>query len=133
MRTTRDGRRCRGTAALEFAIVCGVFLPLAIGTVEVGLVLWTWNGLQTAAELTARCAAIGSPDCPDPRQFAVNTAESWTVSAISTVQDVVVTTSSGCNGAPGGFTSVTISSTYWAGLPGFFPAASISATACYPG
>ncbi len=127
--------RCRGTAALEFAIVCGVFLPLAIGIVEVGLVLWTKAALQTAAELAARCGAIKSPDCPnvtDTQQFAVSTAQGWTVSGISDVSNVAVATNGGCNGAPGSFESVTISSTYWTGLPAFFPAASISATACYP-
>ena len=51
----------RGAAALEFALVMLAFLPLCLGTMEAGLLLWAHNALQTSANLTARCVAISSP------------------------------------------------------------------------
>jgi Flp pilus assembly protein TadG len=61
-------RERNGATALEFALVAGVFIPLSLGILDTGLLMWTKGTLQTTAALTARCAAIASPDCTDARQ-----------------------------------------------------------------
>lgn len=121
----------RGVAALEFAIVGVAFVMLLLGTIQIGLLWWTKNGLQTAAMLTARCAALGS--CSDPKAFAVSTAGKFTLP--NAVSSVSVGTSSYCNATKGykQFTTVTLTSTVWADLLiSALAGPSIQATACYP-
>jgi Flp pilus assembly protein TadG len=48
----------RGVAAVEFALVCGVFFTLLLGVVEMGRLLWTWNAATEATRLGARVAAV---------------------------------------------------------------------------
>jgi Flp pilus assembly protein TadG len=124
----------RGVAALEFALVASGFLMLLLGSIEIGLLWWTENGLQATAALTARCAALGS--CADPKAFAVSTASGWTLPNAITNADVIVTAASTCHGSSGGysqFTLVTITSTVWSGiLIAPLSGASLKATACYP-
>lgn len=121
----------RGVAALEFAIVGVAFVMLLLGTIQVGLLWWTKNGLETAAMLTARCAALGS--CSDPAAFAKSTASKFTLP--NAVSAVSVATSSHCNAVTGysHFTTVTLTSTVWAdSLISVLAGSSIQAIACYP-
>jgi Flp pilus assembly protein TadG len=117
---TRSGNRRRGrsgSTALEFAIIASVFLPMCIGIVEGGLLLWTYGALQTTAALTARRAAIASPDCPAVPAYAVTTAGKWVFPGIIANANVVSTTTciSHVN-----YQQVTITCNYWAG--GLLPA-----------
>jgi Flp pilus assembly protein TadG len=123
-----------GAAALEFAIVASIFLLLLTGTIQIGLLWWTENALQTTATLTARCAALNS--C-DPKTFAVSTAGKFTVSNAITASNVSVSPASSCNGSTTGyshFTLVTITSSVWANslISPLAGAAIIKASACYP-
>jgi Flp pilus assembly pilin Flp len=108
----RDGR---GATALEFAVVAGIFLPICLGILDAGLLLWTKGALQTTAALTARCAAIASPACTDIQQFAVTTAGSWVFPGIISKVDVNPAPSTVCI-ANVPFTMVTITTQYWAGM-----------------
>lgn len=124
----------RGVAAVEFALVASGFLMLLLGSIEIGLLWWTRNGLQVTASLTARCAALGS--CADPKAFAVSTAARWTLPNAISAADVTVTTASTCQGAAGGYSQfalVTITSEVWKGLliaP--LSGANLKVMACYP-
>jgi Flp pilus assembly protein TadG len=124
---------------VEFAIIAGVMLPMLFGIVDLGLLMWTHNALQSAAALTARCVAIGSSLCSaSPAQFAVTTAGQWIVPGIINAGQVTINTAAtSCNGAAGSlgpFVTVAIVSSYWASsvLPPPFAATTVRVTACFP-
>jgi Flp pilus assembly protein TadG len=135
----RLGGERRGSTAVEFAIIAGVMLPLLFGTVDLGLLMWTLNALQSTAALTARCVAIGSSLCSaGPAQFAVAAAGQWIVpNIISAGQVTINTAATSCNGAAGSlgpFVTVAIVSSYWGFgvLPAPFAATTMQVSACFP-
>ncbi len=103
----------RGTTAVEFGLIASVFVPLCLGILDTGLLMWTKAALQSTAALTARCAAITSPDCTDPRQFAVTTAGKWIFPGIIT--SVNVTAPAVVCLANSQYMKVTITCRFWAG------------------
>lgn len=125
---------CRAATAIEFALCGSLFLLLVIGFFELGLALWMMGALQSAAALTARCAAIGSSDCPDPQQFAVSTAQSWTFWSVISRDEVSVASSSTCNGVAGTFERVTITCPFCAApwLMARFVSLPSTVSECYP-
>jgi len=50
--------RQRGAAAVEFALVCLVFLTLLIGIMEMGRLLFYWNAAAEATRWGARLAVV---------------------------------------------------------------------------
>ena len=125
----------RGTTAVEFALISTVLLPMLFGTIELGMLMWTRNALQSTAELTARCVALGSTQCTDGTSYAVNMASNWIINGIIKDSDVTVTpAATSCNGTTGAFTTVSIKSSFWGGnlLPAPFNASTINVSACYP-
>jgi Flp pilus assembly protein TadG len=124
----------RGAVALEFALVALAFLPLCFGLIELGLGLWTRNSLQSAAEMTARCVAIASPNCRNPTQYAISLATGWISGAALAASGVVVQTGTTCSSAPGTMVKVSLSSQMISntGLPPPLNAVIITAAACYP-
>lgn len=132
-------RDTRGVAALEFALVGGAFLTIILASIEIALLFWTQNALQSAAGETARCVAIGSSACSSPGSYAVGIVNKWMFPGVISSANVASTTSSTCNGAsgtPNGFQQVTITSSYFTGwLPSLasqFANKTITASACYP-
>ncbi len=123
----------RGATALEFALVAGVFLPLCLAIFDAGLLLWTKGALQSTASLTARCAAIASPDCADAQQYAVTTAGNWIFPGIITKVDVSPAPSIVCL-AGASFMKVTITCQFWAGalLPPPFNGKTLTSVAYFP-
>jgi Flp pilus assembly protein TadG len=118
--------------ALEFAMTAGIFLILVMGAIDLGILMWTKNGLQITAAMTARCAALGS--CSDPASYATTMANGWVVSGAVT-QTYVQYTTSQCYSSLGNynkFAMVTISSPYWAGLPPPLSNITLQVSACYP-
>ncbi|MBB2203304.1 TadE/TadG family type IV pilus assembly protein [Gluconacetobacter tumulisoli] len=131
----RGLRRClhgrKGAAAFEFAIVASVFIALILGMIELGLLWWTRNALQLAAELTARCDALGS--CADPSGFAAAQAGQWGLTGA--VSHISITIPGQCHGittASGKFVMVQMESGYWADLPPPFSGMTLQVSACYP-
>lgn len=58
-RMARFGKRQRGVAAVEFALVAAlVFFSLLIGIMEMGRVLFYWNTTVEATRLGARIAVV---------------------------------------------------------------------------
>ena len=125
----------RGTTAVEFALISTVLLPMLFGTIELGMVMWTRNVLQSTAELTARCVSLGSTQCTNAPSYAVAMANNWILSGIIATSDVTVkAAATSCNGNVGSFSTVAISSSFWGGnlLPAPFNASTINVSACYP-
>jgi len=123
----------QATTTVEFALVGGMMMLTTFGTLDLGLLLWTQNALQSTAALAARCAAIASPLCPDVPNYAVSMANGWTMPGIIAANNVTVASVGTCNGATGTFQKVTITSSFWANiLPPPFPNQTLTATACYP-
>lgn len=123
----------RGSTAVEFALIAGVFFPLCLAILDAGLLLWTRGALQSTASLTARCAAISSAACTNVQQYAVTTAGNWVFPGIIAVSDVSPAPAIVCiAGAP--YMMVTITSKYWAGsvLPPPFNGETLTAVAYAP-
>ena len=58
MRTGRHGRRARGVAAVEFALISALFFTSLFGVLEMGRMLWIWNAAVEATRLGARMAVV---------------------------------------------------------------------------
>ena len=55
--TIKPARR-RGSATVEFGLMCVVFMPLLFAMFEYGRVLFLWNTLPEVTQRAARAAAI---------------------------------------------------------------------------
>ncbi|GAA4476191.1 TadE/TadG family type IV pilus assembly protein [Gluconacetobacter asukensis] len=123
----------RAAAAVEFAVVAGMFLVMLVGAIELGLQWWTRDCLQMTADLTARCVALGACS-DDPVGFAKGQATDWALpGAVASL--LVDDNASSCHGMGvqgGRFVIVQIRSDFWSGLPFPFFASSLSVSACYP-
>jgi Flp pilus assembly protein TadG len=134
----RRGRRA-GTTSLEFAMCASALILVCFGVMNVGVLLWTHEALQSAAAQTARCAALGSTLCSNAQQYAVDTAAAFTFTGVIATGDVWVqgnTTCASTSGhvTAGKYTVVTIVSHYWSTglLPIPLGNKTLTATACYP-
>jgi Flp pilus assembly protein TadG len=125
---------CRGSVALEFALVASVFFMLLLGIIELGMIMWSRSTLQTVAAQTARCAAIGSSLCGSgATQYAISLAGEWLPSYTITAQDVTVSATTTCYGATGKFDTVTITVPVWTGgLISPIAGGSQTLEACFP-
>ena len=56
---------CRGTTAVEFALVGPVFLLLVVGMIGACLVFFSFASMQYAVEEGARCASVKTAICTD--------------------------------------------------------------------
>ena len=123
----------RGAAALEFALVASIFLPLSLGIFDAGLLLWTKGALQSTAAMTARCAAISSPDCTDARLFAVTTAGNWIFPGVISSINVTPAPAIVCISTVS-YMQVTITCLFWAGsvLPPPLNNKTLTAVAYFP-
>ena len=126
----------RGTTAVEFALIGPVLFLFLFGIVETGLMLWTWQGLETTADDTSRCVAIGSSLCPTPTTYAVQRAAAYGIPSVTTSEVTVVTASTSCGGTPTGTTmvqvTISIPFTSEALMFGTLLPTSLKAVACYP-
>jgi Flp pilus assembly protein TadG len=123
----------RATTTVEFALVGSMMLLMTFGTLDLGMLLWTQNALQSTAALAARCSAISSPLCANVPNYAVTMAGNWVMPGVITAADVDVADVGTCNSAAGTFRQVTITSTFWVNvLPPPFPNQTLTARACYP-
>ena len=131
----RWGRRA-GSASVEFALTCSALFLICLGVLDLGIILWTEEAVQSAAGLTARCVALGATPCTNVKQYAVTTATAQTFNGVVTTANVTYSTKAVCPKSKtpsGSYAVVTITPTYWATrLPGALHGTPISATACSP-
>jgi Flp pilus assembly pilin Flp len=126
-------RNRSGAFAIEFAMIAAVFLPLCLAILDAGLLMWTQGTLQSTASLTARCAALTSPLCTNPQQFAVTTAGNWVFPNVIAVANVTPAPAVVCV-THVSFMKVTITCPYWAGsvLPPPLNGSTLTAVAYFP-
>lgn len=110
-----------------------MFVPLCLGVLEAGVIVWTQGALQSAASLSARCAAIAGADCSSVPQYVVATAESWTYPGVITAGNVTPPPHTTCLGGVL-FMVVTITTSPWAGLrlSSSFNTLTLTSVAYYP-
>ncbi|HEY8573926.1 TadE family protein [Phenylobacterium sp.] len=61
----RLARDIEGATAVEFGLVLPVFVAMMLGLLSVGMLAFSVNSLQFAAEDAARCAAVKTTVCTD--------------------------------------------------------------------
>ncbi len=71
---SRLQRHRSGAAALEFAMAVTPLLLLILGTIEGGLLLWSWQALEGAVIEAGRCAALDAASCQNVATTPANTA-----------------------------------------------------------
>lgn len=133
----------RGSTIPEAAIVLSLLLPMLLGGIEIGLMMWTKGTMQSIAALSARCIATNSSNCTAnatyataalrTQNYALNLANSLVGPAKITTANITVTTSTTCNSGPGQYDVVTISYSDWVGAI-LYPlkGRTDTLTACYP-
>lgn len=130
-----------GSAAVEFALILLPFMLLLFGGFEFGRLIWTRNALQQTAIATARCMGVRQAACvtgtlPDAARsvtFARTRAASFSVAVPAAA---VVATAAGTCANQGGFSRVTISTSFRTIVPLLRPilgaAYPITVVACFP-
>ncbi|HBK06077.1 MAG TPA: hypothetical protein DDZ81_09450 [Acetobacteraceae bacterium] len=136
-------KETRASTIPETAIVLSLLLPMLLGGIEIGLMMWTKGTVQSIAALSARCIATNSANCTAnatyataalrTQNYALNLANSLIGPAKVTADDITVTTATSCNSAPGTYDVVTISYSDWVGAI-LYPdrGRTDTLTACYP-
>ncbi len=133
--------------AVEFALVVPMFLMLVFGTIEFGRLLWTEQALQETAIAAARCVAIAQGTNPSGscasggaysstsyNTYVLNVAAGWGLSLPN--PPPAPSTSANCGGSSGGFSQVTLTSTFNSVAPELVHLNALGVTltgsACYP-
>ena len=132
MRGGGISRDNRATAALEFALVMPVFLLLLLGAIEYGRMIWTWQALQAAAGVTARCVAIGSNACPAADSYAKAVAQAFGIGSPTVLPSQTTTACSGQTGV--NMEQVTLTLAFSSPAAKLLPwlGGTLTASACYP-
>jgi len=142
----RRGRRA-GSSSVEFALIAATLMITCVGSIDLGLLLWSQEVLELAATDTARCIALGASPCANAASYAVAlTTQYGFTGMVTTANNNVWTqthaTCASTNGhvTAGNYAVVTITESYWATyLSAFEPLAVLlggsterTVTACYP-
>jgi Flp pilus assembly protein TadG len=78
--------RCRGSVAVEYALLLPALLLFVLGLMDVGRLLWTYATLSHAVEAAARCATVNTATCGSAaavQTYAVSQA--WGLSVATSV------------------------------------------------
>jgi Flp pilus assembly protein TadG len=119
------GLGCRGTVAIEYALVLSALLIFVFGIMDAGRVLWTRTTLERAAEAAARCAAVNTATCGSAAEiqaYAVTQAFGLTIASTAFTPSTA---------ACGSVVTATLPFTFvipWIATSGI----TLTATACYP-
>jgi Flp pilus assembly protein TadG len=134
-------RQRGGAAALEFALAVTPLLLLLLGTIEGGLLLWSWQALEGAVIDAGRCAALDATSCQNAATTPSNTA-SYAASAAQlrglssvTASNVTVSTGTTAKALCGNTTAsvVTVSIAYKFSMISLIPLPStLTVAACFP-
>jgi Flp pilus assembly protein TadG len=126
--------RTAGVVAVEFALVSALLILLLTGTLGLGVLTWVQAGLQTVAQQTARCLAIGGTACPSGAPYAVSLAQARLFSGVISAANVTITSAASCQGASGQYTQVAITNDDLSSdlLAPPLNGIQLTATACYP-
>jgi len=129
---------CRGSTAIEAAVVLPMLLLLIFGGMEFANVMWTQNSLSYAVQRAARCAAVDSGStgaCKTAAQIQGYAAGLTMADGVTSAAFTIKTgNKTQCYGGSQ-INSYQVTATYayktlLIGLP--LPALTLTATACYP-
>ena len=136
-------KQTRASTIPEAAIILTLLMPMLLGGIEIGLMMWTKGSLQSIAALSARCIATNSTSCAAnatyattalrTQNYALTLVNAWVGPAKVQASDIVVTTATTCNNGPGIYDVVSISYSDWVGSI-LYPVSGRkdTLTACYP-
>ena len=113
----------RGSPAVEFALVGPVFLLLMVGTIYVGLLLFSAGSMQYAVEEGARCASVKTTIC-------TNSAATITYTTAADYGPIIAPTFTTSTPACGHAVTGTANFTFDFGLRTL--TVPLSATSCFP-
>ena len=124
----------RGSTVIELAIALPVLLMFIFGIIEAARAVWTMQVLQETAYATARCLAVGDPDCDttaEAKAYAVARAGQSTISLPDSA--VTITSSATCDGIAG-MAKVDLSLPYVSAVGKLVPTmpSSLNTSACMP-
>jgi Flp pilus assembly protein TadG len=127
-------RQHGGATAVEFALVAGIFLPLCLGIFDAGLLMWTKGTLQSVAALTARCAAITSPNCTNVQTFAFTNAANWVFAGLMANGNGTETSTTTACASHVSYMEVTLTCQFWGGavLPPPLNGQTLTVVAAFP-
>lgn len=123
MNVLRRAKRCdHGSVAVEFALVFPPLVMLTVGTLYIGLVMYTASGLHNAVEAAARCYSVNSSQCSTAAATQLYAKAHY----YGTGSPTFIASATFCGHKVGGTMSVVFSAglTSWT-IP-------LSATACFP-
>ncbi len=129
-----------GATAVEFALVVMPLLMLLFAIVEYGRLAWTTSALQQIAIETARCMAVGGPNCADAGGVYNSTVTTQSAvaaaAALSVAAPAVTLNHAATCGGVSGLSQVTLTTTFTTAVPQLLTAltggVTLVATACYP-
>jgi Flp pilus assembly protein TadG len=134
-------RHRSGAAALEFAVSVTPLLLLILGTIEGGLLLWSWQALEGAVIDAGRCAALDATACQNAAttpaktaSYAATAAKARGLSSV-TSSNVTVSTGAAAQALCGNTTAnvVAVSIAYKFSMVGLIPLPSnLTVAACFP-
>jgi Flp pilus assembly protein TadG len=116
---------CRGTVAVEYALVLSALLIFVFGIMDVGRVLWSRTTLERAVEAAARCAAVNTAICGTAAQIQAYAATQAFGLTIASTAFTPTTATCGTH------VTATLPFTFvipWIATSGI----TLTATACYP-
>lgn len=115
----------RGATAVEFALVCPVFLLMLIGVCEFGRLIFTQSVLDYAVESAARCGAFNTVTC--------NTTTTTQNYASQKSSPLTIPVSAFTASKPACGSQVSASYAFTFVVPKLFPrSVTLTATACTP-
>jgi Flp pilus assembly protein TadG len=130
-----------GSTAVEFAVVALSLFLLLLGSIEGGLLYWSWQALEAATIDAGRCAALNAPSCGNPatsttatQTYAVAAAAQRGLNGVAAA-NVTVKTGASAQASCGNTTAtvVTVTTTYTFPMIAFVPLPSkLSASVCFP-
>ena len=120
----------RATTTLEFGILASTLLLCLFFIIGSALLLWTKAAIQDAAFQTARCVAVGSPDCSNAQAYATTVIGNW--GATGFLQSITVSTQTlvTCSNPAGQFSAVAITGALTIGTS--LNGMQFNASACFP-
>lgn len=125
MRVRRFLHETAGASAAEFALVAPVFIASTFGIIYAALLIYSYNGLQSAAQEAARCASVRTAVCFDQTSVSDFALSRFTGPAV-TPAFTYVEADCGHQVLAVGTLNV------FPNLPGIDGAASLSVSACHP-
>jgi Flp pilus assembly protein TadG len=128
----RLARHTAASTTVEFGLTASILTLTLLGIIQGGIIIWTWQAMESAAIDAARCFAIGAPSCgstTDTQTYAVSTAQGRGINGVTAVASSGATAKALC-GQTASVVAVAVSCPF--GWVPYTLAPTLKATACFP-